>query len=117
MLAAIGYLPILFLVPLMARRDDPFCRFHGVQSLVLFGALLLLWISINIMDFLFGRIMGSLFLIGFIFKLIAWIIHNIGGPVVSLAYIALVIAGIVQAAAGQYWRVPFLGRYVERLHT
>jgi len=79
--------------------------------------LALLWVCVHIIDFLLGRIMGSLFLIGFIFKLTAWLVHNIGGPIFSLAYVALVIAGIVQAAAGQYWRVPLLGAYAERLHT
>ncbi len=36
-LAAIGYLGILFLIPLLAKKDNKFCQHHGKQGAVLFG--------------------------------------------------------------------------------
>lgn len=115
-LAAVGYLPMFFLLPLLLRPKEKFCRFHGLQSLLLLMALAIFWIFVYITDFLLGRIMGNVILIGFIFKIFAWLIHWLGGTVVSLLYIFLVIIGFVQAAAGQYWRIPVLSTYARRLH-
>ncbi|MEO0070826.1 MAG: hypothetical protein ABIK39_01895 [candidate division WOR-3 bacterium] len=115
-LAAVGYLPMFFLLPLLLRPKERFCRFHGLQSLILLMALAIFWIFVYITDFLLGRIMGNVILIGFIFKIFAWMIHYLAGTVVSLLYIILVIIGFVQAAAGQYWRMPVLNTYAQRLH-
>jgi hypothetical protein len=35
-MAAIGYLGILFLVPLLVKKDSPFAQFHAKQGLALF---------------------------------------------------------------------------------
>ncbi len=106
---------MFFLLPILLRPKDKFCRFHGAQSLILLMALALFWIGVYITDFVLGRVMGNVILIGFIFKIFAWLIHWVAGTVVSLLYIFLVIVGFVQAVAGQYWRIPFLGAYAERL--
>jgi uncharacterized membrane protein len=114
-LAALGYLPMLFFLPLLAARDDKVCRFHGYQSLVLFVAFLLFWFAVWVLDLVFGRMMGSIFILGFLFRAIAWLVHNLIGAAVSLAYVAVVIVGLIQAALGRYWRIPVLGVYAERL--
>lgn len=115
LLAAVGYLPMLFFLPLLVRPRDNFCRFHGVQSLILICALMIFWIGVSILDLLLGKVLGNVIFIGFIFKFAAWIFHYIVGTIVSLMYIVLTSAGLVQAAAGQYWRVPLLGVYIDRL--
>ena len=57
-----------------------------------------------------------MFLLGFFFKAVAWILHYPVG--------FLVVAGLhggrhgrasSQAATGQYWRIPVVGAYAERL--
>jgi len=116
-LAAVGYLPLLFFLPLVVAPNDRFCRFHGYQSLVAFLAFILFWIAVWIVDLVFGRMIGSIFLIGFLFRALAWLVHNIAGALVSLGYFVLVIMGLVQAAIGRYWRIPVLGVYAERLET
>jgi uncharacterized membrane protein len=45
-LAGIGYLSILFLIPLLAKPDNKFCRAHAKQGLVLFVGWFLAWIPI-----------------------------------------------------------------------
>jgi uncharacterized membrane protein len=117
LIAAFGYIPMLFFVPLVALRSDPFARFHGFQSLVLFAALVVARVAIWVSDVVLDRIMGSMFLIGFMFKAIAWLIHYPVGIVVSCAYAVLVVMGIVQAAAGNYWRIPIMGAYADRLRA
>ena len=34
-MAAIGYLGILFLIPLLANKDSPFAQYHAKQGMVL----------------------------------------------------------------------------------
>jgi uncharacterized membrane protein len=115
LLAAVGYIPLLFFLPMFVGSREPFANFHGRQSLVMFAALVLFNIMVSITDLVLGRILGGMFLIGFFFKAAAWLIHYPAGFVVALAYAVLVIFGIVQAATGQYTRIPVVGAYAERL--
>lgn len=113
-LSALGYLPALFFLPMIAGRDE-YARFHGRQSLVLFLALVAGWLCIWTVGLVFGRILGSIILLGFVFRALDWLVHNIVGGAVSLAYVGLLVAGMVQAALGRRWRMPFLGVYADRL--
>jgi uncharacterized membrane protein len=115
LLAAVGYVPLLFFLPLFVGTKEPFAKFHGRQSLVMFAFVALFNIMVSITDLILGRILGGMFLIGFFFKAAAWLIHYPAGFVVALAYTVLVVMGIGQAATGQYWRIPVVGVYAERL--
>jgi len=114
-LAAVGYVPLLFFLPLFMGTREPFARFHGRQSLVMFATVLVFNVAVGITDLVLGRILGSMFLMGFFFKAVAWLVHYPVGFAVALVYAVLVIIGIVQAATGQYWRIPVVGVYAERL--
>lgn len=114
-LAAIGYVPLLFFLPLFVGTKEPFAKFHGRQSMVLFCVVVAFNIAVAITDLILGRLLGSMFLIGIFFKAVAWTIHYPAGLIVALAYAVLVVVGIVQAATGQYWRIPVIGAYAERL--
>jgi uncharacterized membrane protein len=115
LLAAIGYLPLLFFMPLLLRRDDPFARFHGLQSLVLFLALFCCQVVIWTSDLVLGKILGSMLLLGALFRAVAWLIHYPAGFAVVAAYLGLVIVCILQAASRNRWQVPLLGAYAEHL--
>ena len=114
-MATVGYVPLLFFLPLFVGTREPFARFHGRQSLVLFAAVVAFNIAVGVTDLVLGRVLGSMLLIGFFFKVVAWLIHYPTGFAVAVAYLVLVVIGIVQAATGQYWRIPVLGVYAERL--
>ena len=113
-IAAVGYLPLLFLVPLLGAREDEFARFHGRQGLALFLVFVGAWLAIWVVDLLFGRVLGHVILLGFLFRMVAWLVHNVVGTLLSLAYIAAMLVGVVQAAQGRWWRLPFVGAYAER---
>ena len=115
LLATFGYIPLLFFLPLFVGTREPFARFHGRQSLVMFGIVLTFHVAVSIIDIVLGKVLGGMFLMGFFFKAVAWVIHYPGGFVVSLAYVVLVAIGIARAATGQYWRIPVVGAYAERL--
>jgi uncharacterized membrane protein len=64
-LAGIGYLWILFLVPLLAKPDNKFCKVHAKQALVLFIGWLFVWIPIA------GQLWGVFLLVCLILGLVA----------------------------------------------
>ena len=115
MVAVLCYVPLLFFLPRVAAPDDGFARYHGRQSLVLFLALVAVWVVIWFVDLLFGRMIGSVILIGFLFRALAWLVHNVVGTVATLCYFGMMIAGMVQAASGNRWTVPLLGGYASRV--
>jgi uncharacterized membrane protein len=41
--AALSYLWILFLIPLLSKKDSKFCQFHAKQGLVLFILSFFVW--------------------------------------------------------------------------
>jgi len=85
--AAIGYLGILFLVPLLAKPENKYCRAHAKQGLVLFVA----WVICAVIPFL------------------GWFI---GWPII----LVLAIISLVKAAQGQFWKVPWLGDIAAKLN-
>jgi uncharacterized membrane protein len=93
----LAYLGILCLVPLFAAKESPFARYHANQGLVLFLVEIALVILLQIVDM---------------------ILAVIGIPLVSvflsllwLGVIALLILGIVNAAAGKCVPLPVIGKF------
>ena len=88
LVAALAYLWILFLIPLLLKRDSKFAQFHAKQGLVLF-----------IVEFIAG--------------LILWI--PLLGQVLFLAVLILAIAGIVRTYNGEWWKMPFIYKWSEKI--
>ena len=84
LLAALSYVSILFLVPLLFAQDDEFAKFHAKQ-----GARLFVCNAI-------GSILGSIFSIG-------W--------VVNLLLIYLMVVGIRNALNDKWEALPYIGKY------
>ncbi|MFC1788228.1 DUF4870 domain-containing protein [Patescibacteria group bacterium] len=91
-IAAIGYLGILCLIPLLLKKDSPYAIHHGKNGLTLLLAWLILWIG-NIIPLL-GQIV--------------WVLG-------SIALLIFVILGIVNALNGKMWEMPVLGPYAKKL--
>lgn len=92
LLAAIGYLGILCLVPLLGKKDSAFCQFHGKQGLVIFIVWLVFW-ACNIVPIL------------------GWTVFFFG----SIGLLVLIIMGVVHALNGEEWEVPLLGKYAKQI--
>jgi fumarate reductase subunit D len=92
LIAAIGYLGILCLVPLLLKKNSAFAQHHGKQGLVVLLAWVVLWIG-NIIP-----ILGQ----------IVWFVG-------SIALLILVILGMVNALQGKMWEMPFLGSFAKQL--
>ena len=82
-LAWLSYLGILFLVPLLAKKDNAFCMHHAKQGMVYFIIEICLYIL-------------------FIIPLLGWIIGILG-----LLFMAVMsIIGLIQALQGNWWEAP-----------
>lgn len=81
-LAAIGYLWVLFFLPLVIKPDNRFCRAHAKQALVLFVANALLTTFSFLIIPLFGAGLMPLFI--FVVQIIA----------------------LVKTLQGQFWKIP-----------
>lgn len=92
LIAAIGYLGILCLVPLLLKKNSPFAQHHGKQGFVLLIAWALLWVC-NIIPIL-GQIIWA---------------------VGSIALLILLILGVVNALNGKMWEMPVLGEYAKQI--
>lgn len=91
-IAAIGYLGVLCLIPLLLKKDSPFAQHHGKQGLVVLIAWVLIWVG-NIIP-----ILGQ----------IVWVLG-------SLVLLMLIILGIINAMNGKFWEMPVLGKYAKEI--
>lgn len=86
--AIFSYIYILFLIPLLAKRNSKFCQFHAKQGLVLF-----------VID-----IVASLF---------AWV--PLFGQLLMIALAIVSIIGIIKVLNGEYWKIPYVYDWSEKI--
>ena len=87
LLAALSYVGVLVLVPLLVRRDDAFVRWHAKQGLVL--------------------------LIGMVMALLAVVWVPVIGNVLFLVLLVVSVIGLVQALLGRRWKIPIIGQVAD----
>ncbi|MBF0422602.1 MAG: hypothetical protein HQL73_06390 [Magnetococcales bacterium] len=91
-MAAMSYLGILSLVPLVLGNVTPFVRFHARQ-----GVILWIWEVLAV------------------FGLVVPVIGRVFFQVSSLLCFVLSVAGLVAVFLGRAWRFPIVGRLAEKL--
>lgn len=89
LIAALSYLGILVLIPLLAKKESKFAQFHAKQGLVFLGIFIL-----------------GMFV--FWIPLIGWILW--------LAAVVLDLIAFVQALMGKYWKVPVIGDLAKKIN-
>lgn len=105
-LAAVAYLPGLFVIGLLDAPRNRFVRFHARQGLVLFLAEAAAYAAILIVDGSLGRIPILGLVVGAVLRLIA-----------GLLFLAVALYGIAKALSGETLRIPFLGDVADRLEV
>jgi uncharacterized membrane protein len=88
LVAALSYLSILFLIPLLLRKDSPFAQFHAKQGAVLFIAF-------------------------FIGKFFFWI--PILGWLACIVLIVITLIALVKTLMGEAWEVPYTKQIIQKL--
>ncbi|MBF0584514.1 MAG: hypothetical protein HQL80_09815 [Magnetococcales bacterium] len=91
-LAAMSYLGVLSLVPLVMNRNDSYVQFHARQGVVLW-----MWEVLAIYTLLVPGL-GQLFF-----------------RVTSIACLLLSVVGIVSVLLGRAWKFPIIGDWAARL--
>ena len=94
LMAALGYLAFLFVVPVKLRRDSMFVQFHARQGGVLFG----LWLLVSLLLFIALLFAGGsglvpTVLIGAFFA-------------ACFLYLLLALIGLLKVALGERYRMP-----------
>jgi len=92
-LGIIGYLPLLFLIPVKVKRDSLFNQFHGRQSGVLFG----LWLAIAFVSFILLLFVGT----GILSMIVMALFFIATG-----LYLLFMLIGMLKVALGERYRMP-----------
>lgn len=87
--ALLAYLWVLFLVPLLIARKSQFAQAHAKQGLMLF-------------------------IVQAVSSLVAWI-PLVGWIWGMIIFFIVPIYALVRVLMGQYWRIPVIAGYAERL--
>jgi len=92
-MAAIAYIGILFLVPLLAAKNSPFAQFHAKQGLVLFLA---------------GIAIGFVAWIPFL----GWMVGFVGW----ILLFVLFVIGLMNALNGKKEPLPIIGSFADKFN-
>lgn len=90
-IALLSYLGILFIIPLLAAKNNKFAQFHARQGLVLFIAEVLTSILIML-------------------PVIGWL----GAPLLWIVWFVLIIIGIANVIKNEKKELPLIGKYADR---
>lgn len=99
-MAVFAYIGILFIIPLLAAPNSKYARFHTNQGLVLFIAEAIIGVASGIICAVLGFIPFAGAIIG-----------GIISSAVSLASLAMMIIGIVNAATCKAKQLPIIGKF------
>ncbi|MFA4818361.1 MAG: hypothetical protein WC621_00800 [Patescibacteria group bacterium] len=90
--AALSYLFVLAIVPLLFKRQREFVQWHARQGFLLFLAEIIIMIVSPI-------------------PVLGWLVAFVGW----LAAVVLTLLGLASALTGRYWVMPYLGEYAKKL--
>ena len=116
--AALGYpIGIIAIICLIMEKENRFVKFHAWQAILLYIALIAVWIALVVLSIILGVIgiaasatgsaggaLGSI--IGLLWTLV-WLAVFLGG------FIAIII-GAVKAYGGNYFKLPIIGNMAEK---
>ncbi len=91
----------------LIERDSRFVRFHAVQSIVVFGGVLVIQMVLAAA----GVVLGTIPVLGAVLSLI---FVGLLSTLVSIAALALWVVLMYKAYRGERWRVPVAGGIAER---
>ena len=116
--AALGYpIGIIAIISLIMDKENRFVKFHACQAILLYAALLAVWIALVVLSIILGVIgiaasaagdagsaLGSI--IGLLWTIV-WLSVFVGA-------LAAVVLGAVKAYGGNYFKLPVIGNMAEK---
>ncbi|MFA5010103.1 MAG: hypothetical protein WC553_02655 [Patescibacteria group bacterium] len=105
--AALSYMSILFIVPLILRHDQDEVYFHAKQGLVLFGAEVIAWFLLFMLESFFVALFPSMNLgVTAMLGAVAWVL-----------FVALSLFGVYSIFRGKRWEMPILGKIAKKIEV
>jgi uncharacterized membrane protein len=104
LMLVLSYLYILFLVPLIAEKNDPQVQWHAKHGMILTIAEAVLQFGLYIASWILSSISGILGCVTCFLPSIIWI-----------AFLVIRIMGIVKATKGERLMIPGLSQYVDQI--
>ncbi|KAA0206996.1 DUF4870 domain-containing protein [Candidatus Uhrbacteria bacterium] len=92
-IAALSYLGILVLIPLLVKKDSKFTQEHAKQGLVLFIA----------------EIIGSVIAM---VPIIGWLL----APFIGIAFLIVALVALIKCLMGEFWEIPLIGPYRKKIN-
>ena len=103
LMIVLSYLWILFLVPLVAEKDDPEVQWHAKHGMVIFLAEIIVHAIIWVVSTVLGQVVSGLgCAVGML------------GPLVWLAFLVIRILCIMKGVNGQRFVIPGISEYANR---
>lgn len=103
-IAALSYIMFFCFFSLWQSRRDRFIKYHARQGFLLLLGECIILVTTVILDLTIGKLR-------FIGVLIVGLIQLVAG----LGALTLSVLGFVKALFGEYWHLPFLGDYREKI--
>lgn len=105
--ASLGYISILFIVPLILRHDQEEVYFHARQGMVLFGTEVIVWFLLFILESFFAALLPTTNLgITAMFGAVAW-----------LLFVVLSVMGMYGVYRGKRIELPILGKIAKKIEV
>ncbi len=98
-LAAVSYLGILVLIPLLMKKESKFLKEHTKQGLALFIAEVVLWI----VDLIFSWIP----VLGLLVSILIWLV------LIAISIVSII--GLIYALQGKFWKIPLVYDWAQSL--
>jgi len=105
--AALGYLSILFVVPLILKHDNDSVYFHAKQGMVLFLAEVVVWFVLFMLESFIVALLPRIS-----FSITSWL-----GALAWILFVALSVIGVYNALRGKRWEMPILGRIAKSVEV
>lgn len=102
--SAVAYIPLLFLIPLLAAGNSSFARFHANQGLILTIFTGICAVVTKLIGFIIGWI-----------PVIGWLIDKVVMSVLGIAVIAYIVIGIINAVQGKAKKLPLIGDFLDAI--
>lgn len=107
LICALGYIPILFWLPMVAAKDEPMAKDISNQGLL----LLIAGIICNILSSFLSSIFYSFYdFIPFAFPFWSSAFINLIFGIISFALFICMIVGFVKALSGKFFEIPLIGK-------
>jgi uncharacterized membrane protein len=103
-IAAVSYIAFICFFALWKSKHDDYVRYHARQGFLLLLAECVALVTIIVLELTIGRVR----FIGFVVVLILQLVTGLGALTLS-------VVGFVKALFGEYWHMPMIGEYADRV--